>query len=176
MDDFAGCFISPKLKTDKFISLTDKIDTSLAQTFFLILSHLYKYEIATHKYPNKSLLIFDRFLFSILAYQIVLLETSNKIRIEAIEAFYNSIKCILPNNLTVIYLTCEKSILNKRFTSRGDIYSSSDFDFLNEVSMKYEFILKDSKIRHVNIDTSNTTDDEIYSLLKNIQYSLNTIK
>lgn len=168
MDDFAGGFISSKLKTDKFISLTDKFDTSLAQTFFLISSHLYKYEIATQKYSNTSLLIFDRFLFSVLAYQIVLLEKSNKIRIEAIEAFYNSIKCLLPNNLTVIYLTCEESILNKRFISRGDNYSSADFDFLNEVSTKYKFILKDCRVPLININTSYTNDDEIYSLFRNI--------
>lgn len=168
MDDFAGGFISSKLKTDKFISLTDKFDTSLAQTFFLISSHLYKYEIAIQKYPNTSVLIFDRFLFSVLAYQIVLLEKSNKIRIEVIEAFYNSIKYLLPNDLIVVYLSCENSILNKRFILRGDNYSSADLDFMNEVSTKYDFILKDCKIQLINIDTSNSNDDEIYSLYKNL--------
>jgi thymidylate kinase len=168
MDDFAGGFISSKLKTDKFISLSDRFDTSLAQTFFLISSHLYKYEIATQKYPNTSVLIFDRFLFSVLAYQIVLLEKSNKIKKDAIEAFYNSIKCLLPENIIITYLSCDRNIINKRFETRGEHYSSDDFDFLDEVKIKYEFILKDCNIPVAKINTSYSNNDEIYRSLKNI--------
>jgi len=65
-------------------------------------------------------------------------------------------------------LSCENSILNKRLISRGDNYTLTDFDFLNEVSSRYEFILKDCKIPHIKIDTSYMNDVSICNLFKNL--------
>jgi thymidylate kinase len=168
IDDFAGGFIPLKLKTDKFIKLNDKFDTVLSQTFFLTSSHLYKYELAIQQHPNIPLLIFDRFLFSVLAFQMVLLEKSNEVKIEAIEAFYHSIKALLPSDLMVIYLSCENNILTKRFTDRGDYYTTADLNFLNDVAKKYSFILDDCKVPFIRIDTSCINDEDISDLFNKI--------
>ena len=49
MEEFADGYITNRLDFSKFISLSDSYKTNLAQTFFLLSSHLFKYEVAIQK-------------------------------------------------------------------------------------------------------------------------------
>ena len=49
MEEFADGYITNRLDFSKFISLSDSYNTNLAQTFFLLSSHLFKYEVAIQK-------------------------------------------------------------------------------------------------------------------------------
>jgi dTMP kinase len=145
--------ISNSFAPRPYLRIDDAGEAVLTQSLVILGAHAFKYEsIVRPALRNGKLVLVDRYVDSVYAYQLPLLVSSGMIEEEATSWLCSCLSALPLPDLT-IYVTTEGEQAATWRHVRGDDPSLEDRKFLDEVAVAYEHRLQtagDRVAKHVN--------------------------
>ena len=164
--ELAGGFLEKMSREDPSFSLSTVFPTPLSQTFMLAANAAYKIEKA-RQLGRYELVIMDRCVASVLAYQSVILDREGK-SLQSNDLM-NFVKAIMPLPDITFYLHCESDVVKSRIQGRsGMILPPGYFGFLDEVASQYEKVIQDiGKV--IILEATDSLEKNISKILEEVE-------
>jgi|GEM_PF-3246120 len=164
---FLDGYLAHLVKTSPDLQLNKNISTPLTQTAVLAGAALYKYESEVKQLmqDNKELIIMDRYIYSVAAYQKVALQNIDKdIAIKANDLLASLLK-IVPSPDMVVYLNLPIDIVAERIQARDEPTSPEYMNFLRDVKHSYDEVLKNSEVKYYEFIANNGLENDALSII-----------
>lgn len=159
VEEFPASFLNgylDRLRTvDPYLALSAELPTPLSGTLLIAASHAYKYETAIRPALDQGrLVLVDRFIDSVYAYQVPILRRFGLTELEA-ERFLAGLFPYVPLPDLVVYLTRDRAEARQSRGLRGDDLARESEAFLDEVARSYDRRLSGSRwVVHVHVEGS----------------------
>jgi dTMP kinase len=164
---FLDGYLERLVKTSPDLQLNENISTPLTQTAVLAGAALYKYESEVRQLiqQDKQLIIMDRYIYSVAAYQKVALQNMDKeVATKANDLLASLLKIVPPPDM-VIYLNLPIDIITERIQARGEPTAPEYIKFLKDVKHSYDKVLKNSEVKYYEFIANNGLENDASSIV-----------
>jgi thymidylate kinase len=157
--EYLDGYLMDRLKGDPFLSVSNR-STRICDTILLLGMHTFKYMEMVHPNLNgEDIVIMDRYLFSVQAYQSVVFSGRHAYIDSYMFKLIAYILDRLPLPDITIYLTCDNAILRKRWMARKYYAYPYHEHYLRMVAVAYEHIFRARSANTIEVSTTCFTKD-----------------